>query len=124
MLVSERGNATDASDAPGNPADTYLKRKAQMAAQQEAQYLSTARRLGLPCDRVIAHVGGEPEGQPVIVAVVCEASDGKRTVYEWVRHAYAPDGKTHVRIATLTQVENDIETLNMGYGLAGDWWKR
>ena len=123
MVVCEQANAADASDTPVNPADTYLQRKAQVAAQQEAAYLSTARSLGLPCDHVVSHIGGGPDEQPIIVAVVCEMSDGRRAIYEWVRHAYAPDGKTHVRVATLDQIGNDVDTVSNGYGLAGDWWK-
>jgi len=109
---------------PKSAADAYLANKANLEASENAAFLASAKSLGLPCDSVVAHVGGEPGvGQPVIVAVVCERSDGKRALYEWIRKDAAPDHKNHVRSATLQQVQDDVETLTKGLGLAGSWWQ-
>lgn len=106
-----------------SPADEYLARQRQAANQVDAQLLTAAHNMHLPCNRVVAHLGGEiMNEQPVIVAVVCETQDGTQ-LYEWIRQAYAQDHKNHTRIATPQQVQDDIETITKGYGLSGSWWK-
>ena len=111
------------ASSQASPADEYLARQRQATNQVDEQLLTAARNMHLPCNRVVAHVGGEiMSEQPVIVAVVCEVEGGTQ-LYEWIRQAYAPDHKNHTRIATPQQVQDDVETITKGYGLSGSWWK-
>jgi hypothetical protein len=111
--------------ANANSADDYLNQKAQAEAQINARYLMIMRDLGVTCDRVVGHLGGDPTSeQQAIFVVLCETSGGRRTLYEVARGYVGPDGKHRFRIATPQQIDDDLTTLGQGLWLAGSWWKR
>ena len=106
----------------GSPADEYVRRNNQALKQRAAWFLHQEGLKPVLCERPIAVSGGDLE-QPFIAAIVCENAKG-RVLYEVLNHAYSPDQHAHVRVATVNQIDMDIQTVSQGLGLAGDWWRK